>query len=300
MIDSGKLVPSAEVRRLRAGSYEQKIERVAAAVQEHFGETPAHVVATREDEAVVLLGEQFMLVSFANGAVLGHEPIEVEVLDEADQHRVLQREVADIVGLYLGGARDKAAERLTELAPMVRIRGAAQPDKIVETLEWMVNADRFWTGAYKEREEAICAFLDEPAQTLEEARLHPVFRKLYDGLIKRGNLDGYTDLVDDDLAMVTARLEAVYESVSEAVESLSEAPADSSGGEDVLPMFEGFATDLLDDLRSIREMGRTAVRRIADVRTRGKLRDLMAEALHSREVAGRFVVAVADRLIATQ
>lgn len=307
---SRKLVTAAELRRLMQGSYEQKIGEISEAVRAHFvrmhgAERPVEIVATHAKTVVVLAEGAFHKVTIAESAhgtprITEVAPMDVEVYDESNVQDFVAKEATEIVDLFLKGSLKAAWARLEDLAPMVHAHPPRDQGKVVEAVAVATQAPRHWKRVFEERGSNIKRYLLDDLGELNERRLRPKFTQLYDGTIGSEKLSGYADLVEEDLEIVIERLEAVRAEVDAAHEAAQGCLYEGSSSDEVGRMYEGFAVDLIDDLRSLHEMGSRAAFETNDVAARARLRDLLAESLHSREVAGRFVVAVAGRLTEAQ
>lgn len=307
---SSKLVTAAELRRLMQGSYEQRIGKIAEAVRAHFtqmlGEArPIEIIATLDKAAVVLSEGTFHRVTISESdhgtpRVVEVAPMDVEVYDESNIQEFVAKEATEVVDLFLKGSIKAALLRLEDLAPMVHANPARDETKVVESVATALQAPRHWKRVFEERGSHIKRFLLEDLTELDAGRLRPKFSQLYDGTIGSEKLNGYADLVEEDLEIVMERFEAVRAAVDAAHESAHGRLHEGGSMEAVGQMYAGFAADLIDDLGSLHTLGSRAVFETSDVAARARLRDLLAESLHSREVAGRFVVVVADRLTEAQ
>lgn len=290
MIESpDKLLPDAELRRLQSGSYEAKIEEVTRAVHAGLGDVPFEVVATQESGAVVYSGGKYVRVELTeNGPVL--VDLDVEVFDAASMHGFVEREAGLVVDLFLRGEVKSAVVRLENLVPKIRISGGK-----VAKIEGMIAAPRPWKRLFESREDHILGFIADDVEALEEGQLRQKFGRLYDGAIEEGKLDAYEDRVTEGLRIVLDRLGQVRDEVGTALAEATDALSESTGP--VAEMFGRFADDLFDDLYTIHESGSHAIEAVDDIRSRGRLCDTLVGGLHDREVAGRFVVVVANRMV---
>jgi hypothetical protein len=306
---SRKLMAVSELRRLMQGSYEQKISEAGEAIRAHFTkmqgeEKPVEIVSTHSDSVVVMSEGMFHRARFEtsdNGSIRVTEvaPLDVEVFDESGLDSFVQREASEVVDLFMRGSTKAALSRLGDLAPLVHRNPARDQAKVVEAVVAALGAPRPWKRFFEARGSHLKRFILDDLAELEEGRLHPKFSKLYDGTIDEGKLNGYSDLVDEDLEIVIDRLEVVKDATHSAFETAG-GSLHKIDGSDIVPIYEGFATDLIDDLRAIHELGSRAAFEISDVGAKGQLRDVLAEGLHAREVASRFVVVVANRLTEAQ
>lgn len=289
---SEKLLPGSELRRLRSGSYEEKIEEAAVIVRLLLGETPFQVVATREDGAIVYSDGRFLrMVLSESGPVL--RDFDAEVFTPGNVRSFVEREATRVVDLFLGGSVKRAVGLLEMLVPL-----AAFPNDDVSRVSAVVFSPRLWRRVLEARREFVVRFLAESSLAGEGGQLHPKFGKLYDesiALPTQHECDCDEDQVIEDLRIVLNRLGSLRDEVSESLESV--AGLLSNPDDEVTAMFAQFAGDLLSDLRSLHETASKAAEMMDDVRSRGKLCDTIVEGLRDREVASRFAVVVANRMI---
>jgi len=290
MIESpNKLLPDAELRRLRSGSYEVKIEEVARAVRAGLGDVPFEVVATQEYGAVVYSGGKYVRVELTeDGPTLSD--LDVEVFDMTSMHGFVGREAGVVVDLFLRGEMKSAVSRLENLVPKTRVSGGK-----VAKIEGMIAAPRPWRRLFEAREDHILGFIEGDVEALEEGRLRQKFGKLYDGAIEEGKLSAYEDRVTEGLRIVIDRLGQIRDEVGTALAVATTTLSESTGP--IADMFARFADDLFADLCAIHESGSHAIEAVDDIRSRGRLCDTLVGGLHDREVAGRFVVVVANRMV---
>ena len=122
ILKSGKFVSDSEVRRLRVGSYEEKINEIEKAVQQQLGETDYEIIATREGEAVLYSEGAFVLAGVQDdGVVL--TPLDVEMFDQARIQLFIEQEASAIADLFIKGAPEKAMVRAGNLIPVVESVG---------------------------------------------------------------------------------------------------------------------------------------------------------------------------------
>jgi hypothetical protein len=290
MIESRKLIPASELRRLRIGSYEEKISEAAAVARVLFGDAPCEIIATRENDVVVYSdGKFFRMELREDGPALSD--LGVEVFDSSNVHTFVEREAETIAGLFMEGAVNAATRRLRNLVPVVPTKRDA-----LAQVEFVAAAPREWRRIFEVRSKAFGRFVGDDLSGLEEAQLRPQFEKLYDGSINEGKLKSYSDRVAGDLKTVAQRLERMHEDTAAALASVQDQLSDPSEGAAVLGVYKGFAEDLVDDLRLLDETFSHALEAVDDVGARGRLHDVAVVGLHEREVASRFVVVVADRM----
>lgn len=283
-----KLLPETELRRLRMGSYEERIGEANAVIRVLLGETPFQVVATRANNVVVYSDGKFLRVELREEGV-SMSVLDVESFDSTNSRGLAEREAGAIVDLFLQGEMESAVSRLGNLVPVVQAGGPASK------VESDVRAPRLWRRVYADRIEHINTFLEDGAEVLKAAQLRQNFGKLYDGSIEEDKLDIFEDRVTEDLGIVLNRLGLVRDEVGAALETAASALTEAT--DPLSEMFARFAGDLLHDLRSLHESGSLAIEAVDDTRSRGRLCDTLVEGLYDREVAGRFVVVVANRLV---
>jgi len=290
MIESpNKLLPDAELRRLRVGSYESRIEEVARVVRASLGEEPFEIVSTQYDGAVVYSGGKFhRMVLTEDGVMLGD--LDVEVFNTASLYSFVEREAGAVADLFLRGSVKSAVARLENLVPVAQISGGP-----LAKIESMIESPRPWKRLFEARKEFIVGFLGDDVGALEEGRLRPNFGKLYDGSIEEGKLDNFEDRVAEGLGIVLERLGQIRDEVGTALASATDAISEST--EPIAALFAQFSDDLYADLHALHESGSSAIEAVDDILARGKLCDTLVGGLYDREVASRFVVVVANRMV---
>jgi hypothetical protein len=107
----------------------------------------------------------------------------------------------------------------------------------------------------------------------------------------------HVDRVNEELGWVLDRSQQILNETRAYLASARGALLQEHGREPVLASFEGFATDLIEDLRTLHEEGTRAALDLGDVRQRARLHDVLAEGLQERSGACCFVAVVADQLI---
>jgi len=290
MIESqNKLLPGAELRRLRMGSYEARIEEMSRVVHASLGDEPFEIVATQDSGAVVYADGRFLRLELTeDGPSL--TDLDVETFDAASLYAFMEREAGVVADLFLRGSVKSAVARLENLVPAVPL-----PSGATAKIEALIAAPRPWRRLFEARRDYIVGFIGEDAEALEEGRLRPNFGKLYDGSIEEGKLDNYEDRVSEGLGIVLDRLGQIRDEVGSALASATDALSEST--EPIAALFSRFADDLYADLFALHESASHATEAVDDIGTRGKLCDTLAEGLYDREVASRFVVVVADKMV---
>lgn len=287
--NTDKLLPDAELRRLRVGSYEERIGEIAAVSRVLLGETPFQVIATRERDAILYTDGKFLRLELREeGPALSD--LDVEVFDQVSRLGFAEREAATVADLFLRGELKSAVSRLENLVPAIRSTGGP-----VARIESLVAAPRPWKRQFVIRRDHIVGFLGEAMESLEEGQLRQNFGKLYDGSIEDGKLDSYEDRITEGLGIVLDQLGQLRDEVGNALVAATEALAEST--ETVADEFARFADDLFGDLQTLHEISSRTIEAVDDTRLRGRLCDTLVEGLHDRKVASRFVVVVADRMV---
>jgi hypothetical protein len=216
--------------------------------------------------------------------------LDVEVFDRESWHGFAEREAGAVADLFLRGAVKSAVSRLRNLVPLAR--PTMDP---VNRIESLMASPRLWKRQFQARHDQVATFLGDEVAALNEGRLHWNFGKLYDGSIEDGKLDSYEDRITESLGIVLGRLERIRDEVGTALATATDALAESAGT--VADTFAQFADDLFSDLRTLHEASSKTIETVDDPRSRGRLCDALAEGLHEREIAGRFVVVVANRMV---
>lgn len=290
MIEDRKLIPAPELRRLRIGSFEEKIGEAKAVAQALLGPVPFEIIATRENDAVVYTDGRFLRLELREEGPR-FSPLDVDVVDPSSIHAFVEDEAQLIAKLFLEGSLQMALEHLQNLVPSV----PSKRDALAQ-VEFAVSAPRHWRRVFAARSKQFGRFCGDDLSSLEEGRLRPKFDRLYDEPINEDKLGDYADRVTEDLETVTQRLEQMQEATAAALTSLGESLLDPAEGDEVLESFGHFAEDLADDLRLLGGTYSHALEAVDGVSARGRLHDIIVEGLHEREVASRFVVVVATRL----
>jgi len=263
-----KLLPASELRRLRTGSYEDRIESAAAALRGHFGDRAFEIISTRDNGTVVFSEGAFQLIRLeASEAVV--TDLRVEVFDHTNASTFIEREASTIVSLFMEGATDIAISRLRALVPAV-----PQTPQV----DALLAISRPWLRLFEERRDSIIDFIGGEMASIESDLLR---RKLYDEPIN----------VAESLESLIDRLGKIRSDV----ESVLILEAESS--EPIFDLFGRFATDLFDDLQILHEVSSNVMTTAKDAHDRSKLYDSLIEGLRDREIASCFVVTAANRMV---
>jgi hypothetical protein len=297
MVRLGNLLPPSELRRLSTGSYEQRIERVSEALDSHLGGKSFTLIATHPSEVVALVeGTVFRFAleedRFGSLRFVAARSVPVETLAVSESRDRWLQESREIVFLVFEGREDMVAGRLRSLVS--RVRSMPRDKDLVEAVHQHLRAPRFWREVVKAQGSGT--LLSESVESPVEDRLRLTFRALYDGssAVEAGQ---YADRINEELGWVMERSDELMQAVRASVVSVQGELSRAKAGEPQLVKFEDFATDLIDDLRSLCEMGLQAGFATGDVRERARLHDVLVEGLRERSAACRFVAVVADRLI---
>lgn len=299
MIDTPKkLLPVSELRRLRTGSYEERIEGVWQALESFYGPGAVDLIATRDDCAVVCTAEGYHRVSVEGGSCRVIQELDVRDYESASTYTAVEEAAGQVADKVVRGDIRGAVALLEGIMGSAAALPPGIPgvDFEVIRLEGYLKRPTLWRRLFESRRDSFEEFLDAQLQELQERRLISDLSKLYDGSIEVANLDDYEDQVEAQLVAVGERLEGLQTRVVEALKTaeleLREERAEGSAVE----TFLAFMRDLRDDLREVRRRGEDALVTVDGIRSRGKLCDVLVEELYDREVAGRFVVVAAERL----
>lgn len=294
----GKYIPAAELRRMSAGSLEERIRRSKEAVSRFMEVGDYTVLAVYEDRVVVFHDEMVSLLrlewSDSGVTVTKRERINAEIYSDSTASEFVYREVSEAVSLFMSGSKEAAADRIGRLEPIVSKGLLVDREAVIEDVVAHLATDRWWSRVVQERRSAIANLVGDDINSIEERRLEPKFMMLYDESADPSVLEGNRERVTGGLNAVIGRLQAVVGEVSGAVESLKSENTDSD--DSVLGTYRKFAVDLLDDVGQFVAKAEVAAGSMVGVDKRGKLYDLLASGLYEREVAGRFVTAVAQQL----
>lgn len=300
-----KLLTDSEFRRLRDGSYEDRIGRireiVVSSASDHFveGVTP-EVVATYSNRAVVISEGQFfdVQVETSNAGeyrVVGVKPLEVEAYDQSDLGKYVQKEASRAVELFLRGSTESAVEHMLSIVPYVG-KETKGTELSLEALECVLNKETLWKELLVSKRSEITQIIESALGELEEcSNVEPKFRTLHE-CYDQEKLEGYASLVNEDTEAVFSSIESLLEDSSEALEVTKQALE----GEDVtgpLEQFSLFFEALVDDLKTVHRLAEACrVCMGEDVSALSRLHDLLIERLRPYDIGTRFAVAVAQQL----
>ena len=295
MIESPKkLLPVSESRRLRTGSYEERIESAMRALESFYGPGAVDLIATRDDCAVVSTAAGYHRVSIEGGTCRVIQELDVQDYESASTYMAMEEAAGRVADKVVQGDIRAAVQLLEGILGGVAALPPTTPgvDFEIVRLEGYMKRPTLWRRLFEARRDSFEDFLDGRLQELQEGRLISDLSKLYDGSIEVANLDDYEDQVEVQLAAVGERLRGLQAEVLEALKTVELGLRD----EQTVETFLAFTRDLRDDLREVRRRCEDALVTVDGIRSRGKLCDVLVEELYDREVAGRFVVVAAERL----
>ncbi len=303
-------VPTEEIRQLTYGSFEHLRARVEESLEESssrlFGkDAPFQVLGTFQGYAIVLSEDaRLFRVKFQESDVgeikiVGAEQISVPVYSASNMDQFLIREAKSVVDAFLKGSVSVAHEKLRGLAHFAKDTPCLVPEKVVESFATMVRGERPWKRLYAERANQIrSVFTKEEAKKLDQDHLVSKFHALYDGTVQESDHSGYRDLVLSDLNYLSGRIDSLLGSTNVSLKLFNDSRSKlrAEDTDPLLSMFESFSEDFGQDLVFIKRALTEAMQHLGRVDELGKVYDVLAEALHSYEVAGRFVEKMSRRL----
>ncbi len=301
-----RFFPTAEVKRLTRGSYEHIIvqleEKIRESAEELFdAETTIHILGTFPGYVLVATEEgacarvRYEGLDSGSVKIVKVEEVKVPSYSAENVDEFLRSESERVVELFRKGDVEKATEGLRGLALHSESWPAPpQVDSLLKT----VSAERPWTRLFEARKDQILRALWGSLKSIEESRLRPRFRKLYDGSVEAGDFERFRSLVEDRFQVLEGRLRAVSEQVKEAQVKVQAAATEVGrlGEGEALTTFAAFAEDLLEDVSRITKIAIKSSKQVRRVDSLGRLHDAMVERLSDMEVAGHFVSQLANRL----
>jgi hypothetical protein len=209
-----------------------------------------------------------------------------------------KEEAGRAVDDILNGNLDSAQERVRGLTFFVEERTEPSENELVESWIASMSSERPWRKTYKEQTQKIRKFLWGELTSLEENRLSPKFKKLYDGSTSDEELEAFRETVESDLLYIAERAGALIGVIEAAVEGTQDLLPQLADPEDdaVLTLFSTFAEDLAEDLRGVKHVASEASKDVGCVSCLAELHDNMATGLYDYEVAGRFIERMAAKL----
>lgn len=302
MID--RFFPTEEVRSLTVGSFEQLVVRVDEAIRssvaEIFGESIAvELAGTFHGYAIVLAEDgRGARVKWEDDKgvikLVHHELIQIRSFRQDDVGDYLKTEAKKAVRSLAKGDVAAAMERIKALLPFVQKIPTDRPEA-VEALISLHAGDRLWKRLFVEKADVIRRMTLDDLKALQEDRLLPKFRSLYDGKVAASDLENYREVVIENLHNVSTRADNLATQVSTAVGNAKQKTVDEKHSSVVTSLF-AFADDLRHDLCSVGKTANEAVRLTKNITSLGRLHDALATDFHDREVAGRFVTKMCERL----
>lgn len=310
IMESPNLVSASDLRRLTFGSYEQKIAQLRESILTGTAEISGvrveslDLLATFEKRAVVSGPDnKFFAVTLETADdgdvhVVACAPEKVDVIDSTRMGAFIEAEVGAAVDAWFKGDVSAAVARISSVMPYVASTTEGDEKQALASLASHTEAVyRPWRRMFESRKTHIHRFVVNHFARLESTKLAAKYRKLYDGSLAESTLDGYESIVENDLAIVQNRYKLLAAETSAAVDRAA-GPLEKAKGtsNDTIQLYSGFAEDLILDLAGVERLAERVSTRVSSISGRGRLRDLLAEALHQYEVASRFVVEVAERL----
>jgi len=299
---SNRFIPTEEVRRLTAGSYEHLISRIEAAVRADsvrlFGaKIEASVVGTFPGNAIVLAEDgRFVRVKYEDKnealKILSHESVSVPSFAPSEMDGYLKSESQKAADAFVKGDVDGALQKLKGLVRFVENKDPTREVQIVDAMVVFHRSDRPWKQTFNEKADTIRRMMLDELASIHEDRLHVKFRSLYDGSVGEADLETYRELVIESLNKIVARADALRKQVSATVISAKARKID----DEAVTSLIAFGENLNEDLGSTKKSVREATQRVRRVENLGKLHDAFAEDFRDRELAGRFVVKMSQRL----
>lgn len=298
-------IPAEELSGLLRGSFQETSILVSEAVKaekQRFGNTPAHVVATFPEYAVVM-SESGMAFRVGYGIsedgtvhLTKQEPLSVRVVTEENLRKYVQQEAKAAVDLFLSGLTDRANEKISALLPLADAGFTASDAEVIASFAESRKQDRLWKQLLAERGEGIKEFLAESAPSAPE--LKAKFKKLYDGSTTADELPTFKGLVQEDAGHLMSRLDRVKAQAEAALHVLRTFidEAADHGGTDVFDTLESYTNDLLADVRAVQEFVTESMAEFSRVDLLAQVFDAVASDVASFEVAGAFASKMATRL----
>jgi hypothetical protein len=302
---SNRYIPTEEVRRLTAGSYEHLIARIEDAVRAEVvhllgAKIEASVVGTFPGSAIILAEDgRFVRVKYEDKqgslTILSHETLQVASFapDKLDDY--LKSESQKAADSFVQGDVAGALQKLKGLVRFVEHKNPARDAQIVDALVMFHRSDRPWKKVFAEKADTIRRMMLDEVASIHEDRLHVKFRSLYDGSVSETDLETYRELVIESLNKIGERADRLHTQVSAALSVVKAKKID----DDAVVSLLAFGEDLVEDLNTTRKTARDATQRVRQVESLGKLHDSFAEDFRDRELAGRFVMKMSQRLDAS-
>ena len=301
------LLTDAEMRRLREGSYEDKVARIREAVlansADHFAEgSTVEVIATHPDRVVVTADGKFYeaKIDETNSGelrIVGVTALQVESYDKDNLAHYVQREAQQAVDLFLKGSTKAAIEHMMAAVPFVNA-STVQPGHSLESLQIELDKESTWKAILKDRDREIGRLISDQ---LGESAVRPEEQKKFSPLYEcrdEQKLTGYSSLVQEDLESLLSRIGTFEKDASDAQGTAAKVlEGREINDEDVLGVFSSFVATLVEDLQQLKACATAVSEAVTnDVAVKGRLHDVLIEGLRPYEIGTRFAVAVAQRL----
>jgi hypothetical protein len=306
-----RFLTDSELRRLREGSYEDKVGRIRDAVlataSDHFVEgSEVEVIATHPDRAIVTADGLFFEAAISTNSlgeyrITSVSPVDgVDAYDAGNLSQYVQKEASLAVDMFLQGSKKAALEHMFSFAPYVDENHPVSVDQWLAPVQNELDKDVAWKSTLEQRESEISKLIQK---SLGDAGAHiPAgevkFRSLHE-CTDRDKLQQYSKLVLEDVANLSIKLTSLWEDASEA-QSVAESAFEevTEGNKDpVLSDFSVFVTGLVEGLQSLGTAVDTVRSQLGDrVAAHAKLHDMLIERLRPYEMGTQFAVAVAQRL----
>jgi hypothetical protein len=299
-------VPVEDLKRVTKGSHQEVILALVEALQtrlSEFGNKPVHLLSTFKDHVVVLseANNTVMKVAYSfdvEGRVhfTKHTPLNVPVVTESNLRTYVRNEAKAAAGLFLSGYTARANAKIEAIAGLVDSEAFLDDDAIVNGFLEARENPRQWKQFIAEKKDTL---LEGVLRGVElPAPLKPKFVKLYDGATAKEELPAFKGLVHSDISTAIKRLNAVEEQVGAALTQIRTIKAGSAqlSAHPAGLALENTTSDLLDDVRSVRDFLLEATEQFAQVDLVAKVFDSVAAEVATFEVAGAFAAKMATRL----
>lgn len=305
-----RFIPTEEVKRLTKGSYEHLIarleERIRESAEELFdADSPVHILGTFPGHVLVVSEDgrcarvKYEGIDSGTVKIVKVEEVDVPSYSMENLDEFLRSESRKVVDLFRKGDVAKGTEGLKGLA--LHANGWPSPGRQEETVNGLlktISKERPWTRLFEARKDQIHRSLWGELRGIEESRLHPRFRKLYDGSTCSGDLEKFRSLIEDCFRVLGERLDGVAGLVKDARSRMQAATTEVEklGEADALATSIAFSEDLLEDVSRIAKIGVRSSKQVRQVDSLGRLHDGLVERLATMEVAGHFVLQLSKRL----
>ena len=307
-----RFIPTEEIARLVAGSYEAQIAGLTEAItsdrERLFGKgvQRVKVIATFKDRAVAMAEDgRFVNVRFEMSAtgvptLVEHEALAVRVIEEKDLPGFVHSQASKAVDACMSGDESRVQELIAGLLRVAPTRPAIAEDRIVESVRAELAEIRPWQKVYEQRLPRIQATLKgESLALLDQSKIEPKYRKIYDGSMLPLKVEGFRGLVQSDLNYLKERVTALYHLVSVSLSSAKRAlQTKDLSEEESAKTFSTLAEDLLVDTKRLVHLVTEGAAQVHGVAEQGRLYDAIVARLPQQETAGMFVRIMAERLIA--